>query len=748
MGRLRPSASRRDRIAQRDCRRHVRHQFTFAQSLTEAAKGTSGVLLAISIPASETGKDPNEIVVGNAEEVGGTNGLEALKRLQNVVRRVADQWRPASSDEAYHIVKQRLFVQADAAALASISATARAFVELYRKHDADFPREARDAATRTDQADLSDPPRAVRHALRGVVEPGRFQRTRGVLRLMSAVIHALWVGEDYSPLIMPGSMPLATARVNSELTQYLQDSWKAIIDADVDGDSSEPARIDKEKPLFGQRSLTQRLARTVFFGAAPTIGSAHKGIETQRVFLGTATPGDVPGNFHSALTQLGDRATYFYSGQGKYWYDLQANITRRAKDQAERMHKEDVWAEIARRLYAQQRTRGDFAAVHVCPEESGDIPDLDEARLVILHPRLTHVRKGASTSAIEFARKATEQNGNGHRTYRNAVVFLSADTDRMAEVDNAVRDYLAWSAVLDSHDLDLTQNQRNQAEERRKQADQTVDARLVGAYQWALVPDQPDPSAPFVVSETKVEGSSPSLAERVSKRLGNDGLLAVNLAALRIRMAIDKVPRIWENGHVSVGELWTLFASYPYMPRLRDQSVLTAGVLDQPMLLDDGFGIAEAYDGERYVGLRVGTGRLEGIEGSITNLTLLVRPDVADQQREADRRRAGERRRAEDPDDPRPDVLHPVDQVFPVVPIIELDKRYFGSKTLDPERYTVDFKKVSDEVLAHLNAQGIRLTVRIEIEAVADEGFDEAKVRTVSENATVLKFDQSGFDVE
>ena len=31
-------------------------QFTFAQQLTEVAKGTPGVLLAISIPASETGE--------------------------------------------------------------------------------------------------------------------------------------------------------------------------------------------------------------------------------------------------------------------------------------------------------------------------------------------------------------------------------------------------------------------------------------------------------------------------------------------------------------------------------------------------------------------------------------------------------------------------------------------------------------------------------------------------------------------
>lgn len=346
----------------------------------------------ISIPASESGDD-SEVVAGNAEEVGGANGLEALKRLQNVVRRVADQWRPASSTEAYQIVRQRLFKQPDAAALAAIGATARAYVDMYRKYADDFPRDSRDTAYE-DRIKRTYPihPELFDRLYEEWSSLERFQRTRGVLRLMSTVIHALWTGEDASPLIMPGSIPIATATVNQELTQYLHDSWKTIIDADVDGPHSEPARIDKEKPLFGQRSLTKRLARTVFFGAAPTIGSAHKGIETQRVFLGTAVPGDVPGNFHSALTQLGDRATYFYSGSGKYWYDLQANITRTAKDQAERLHKEEVWAEIVHRLQNQARIRGDFAGVHVCPETNADIPDTDEARLVILHPKVAHKR--------------------------------------------------------------------------------------------------------------------------------------------------------------------------------------------------------------------------------------------------------------------------------------------------------------------------------------------------------------------
>ncbi|OHV00237.1 AAA family ATPase [Mycobacterium talmoniae] len=715
-------------------------QFTFAQTLTESAKGTSGVLLVISIPASETGDSGGQIVAGNAEEVGGAHGLEALKRLQNVVRRVAEQWRPASSVEAYQIVRQRLFKQADAAALASISATARAYIDMYRKYTDDFPRESRDAAYE-DRIKQTYPihPELFDRLYEQWSSLERFQRTRGVLRLMSTVIHALWTGEDASPLIMPGSIPLATSNVNSELTQYLQDSWKAIIDADVDGPNSEPARIDVEKPLFGQRSLTKRLARTVFFGAAPTIGSAHKGLETQRVFLGTAVPGDVPGNFHAALTQLADRATYFYSGSGKYWYDLQANITRTARDQADRLHKEDVWAEIVRRLQGQARTRGDFAGVHVCPETNVDIPDTEEARLVILHPKVAH-KRGADSVAKEFAYKATENRGTANRTNRNMLVYLAADEARLQELDTAARDYLGWTHVLANEaDLDLTQNQKNQATQRRAQADQTVSGRLLQTFTWALIPSQPDPGAPFVVRETKVEGQSDSLADRVSRRLGSDGDLSVRQAATTIRLAIGKVPKIWKGGHVSLGALWALYCQYPYMPRLRDRRVLDGGIVDLPMLWQtDAFALATGYDEvtERYIGLW--TPDDKAAAPPATDTLLLVRPDVAVKQREDEPTPGPKPPEPPGPPGPPGPPKPPIDIAFPT--------RFYGVKTLSADKIALDFKNIADEVITHLREQGVNLTVRIEIEATDATGFDENKIRTVSENAKTLKFDQSGFE--
>lgn len=452
-------------------------------------------------------------------------------------------------------------------------------------------------------------------------------------------------------------------------------------------------------------------------------------------------PGDSPGNFYSALNLLGDRATYFYSGSGKYWYDLQANITRRAKDQAASLHKEEVWEEIRKRLEGQAKTRGDFAAVHVCPEENGDIPDTDEARLVILHPRVSH-RKGADSTARAFAHRATEHRGTSNRTYRNMIVFLAADEARLEELDNAVRDYLGWSHVLDNaDDLDLTQSQKNQATDRRRSADETVTARLLGTYQWALTPDQPDPSAPFVIGATKVEGQAAGLAERVSKKLGSDGHLSIQQAAQTIRMRLDEVPAIWSAGHVSLGSLWQVYATYPYMPRLRDRGVLAEGLAAQPLIWQqDGFALAASYDTtqERYAGLWI-----PGDNGSApaaVDSVLLVQPRVASDQRRREVPEPG----VADTDVPEPDPTATTPPAAPTPPVTPSKTRFFASTTLTDGHEAADFRQLFDEILPHLRSG--RLIVRIEIDASSADGFDERVVRTVSENATTLKVEQHGFE--
>ena len=169
---------------------------------------------------------------------------------------------------------------------------------------------------------------------------------------MSAVIYALWQSGDAAPLIMPGGVPLDSERVRSELTQYLEDDFKPVIDADIDGDRSTPAGVDRDRPTLGQRKVTRRIGRAIFLGSAATLKAAHKGIEQPSIWLGVAVPGDTVGNFGSALHLLSERATYLYSDGDRYWYDTQATIGRVARDYADRLRErpDEVWAEITRRL--------------------------------------------------------------------------------------------------------------------------------------------------------------------------------------------------------------------------------------------------------------------------------------------------------------------------------------------------------------------------------------------------------------
>lgn len=728
-------------------------QFTFAQALTETAKAVPGILVVISIPASSDATVTEGADGASDEEVGGENGREALRRLQNVVRRTADQWRAASSEESFEIVRRRLFATPDGEQLAQIGATADAMVAYYRKNSGDFPSAVTDPAY-GDRIRRAYPvhPELFDRLYEDWSTLDRFQRTRGVLRLMNTVVGQLWREGDTAPLIMPGSVPLDADAVLTEISQYLDDRWKPIVDADVDGPTSAPAQVDNEQPLLGARHTTQRLARTVFMGATPTLATAHKGLDRARVFLGTALPGDVPGNFHSALNHLANRATYFYSSGSAYWYDTQANTTRTARDHAERLHPEDVWVEVKRRLDPVKRSspRG-FAAVHVMPESSADVPDAAEVRLVIVPPRYTYDRKQKDESpAVGWALDVAQKRGSAARVHQNMVVFLAADAARWSELDRSVRDYLAWSYVRANADgaLGLTAAQRTQAEERRARADQTVRDQLTGTFHWALVPQ----NQPITIKPVKADGSGDDVAVRTATKLYDSDDLSLQRAANVVRLDLDGPLRTaWDKqGHITFGELWGYYTTYPYLARLRDRTVLAAGVatvLDSEMVWrDTGFALATGWDGERYTGLAIPGTSARAPE--VTDSLLIVQPDRAlAQLREDDARRKPDPEPTYTPT-PSTGVGGPAGPVGPPpAPAPKVFTRFYGVKELSPERYAGDFAKLAQEVVAQLAAvEGVQLEVRVEITARAPGGFDEAKVRTVRENATVLKFDDAGFE--
>jgi predicted AAA+ superfamily ATPase len=403
-------------------------QFTFAQVLTESAKLANNCLLVISLPASDTSGSPH--TQADDVEVGGQRGREALDRLRNVVGRVESSWRPASAEEGFEIVRRRLFEpMSDPAQFRDRDVVARAFADLYRTQHQEFPPGCRDADyEKRLKAAYPIHPEVFDRLYTDWSTLVKFQRTRGVLRLMAAVIHSLWEKGDRNPMILPANISIDDPRVQFELTRYLSDNWVPVIEKDVDGPSSLPLRLDGEVPNLGKFAACRRVARAIYLGSAPLTQAAHRGLEDRRVKLGCVMPGETPAVFGDALRRLSGVATYLYQDGARYWYSTQPTVTKLADDRAEQLKRnpDAVVQEIDRRLRIDLRSAGEFRRIHPLPQSGADVPDDMDARLVVLsidHP----YSKDATNKAQLAANAILESRGAAPRLFRNTLTFLAVD---------------------------------------------------------------------------------------------------------------------------------------------------------------------------------------------------------------------------------------------------------------------------------------------------------------------------------
>ena len=730
-------------------------QFSFAQVLTESARLANNCLLVISLPASDTAGSPH--TQADDVEVGGQRGREALDRLRNVVGRIESSWRPASAEESFEIVRRRLFEPfTDPVQFRDRDVVARAFAEFYRTQHQEFPPECRDADyEKRIKAAYPIHPEIFDRLYTDWSTLVKFQRTRGVLRLMAAVIHSLWEKDDRNPLILPANIAIDDPRVQFELTRYLPDNWVPVIEKDVDGPSSLPLRIDGAVPNLGKFHASRRVARTIYLGSAPTADAAHRGLEDRRVKLGCVMPGESPAVFGDALRRLAGAATYLYQDGPRYWYSTQPTVTKLAEDRAEQLKRnpDKVVQELSSRLRSDLRNTGDFNRVHPLPQSGQDVPDDLDARLVVLGIDTPYSKEKRSPAEIA-AQDILESRGSAPRIYRNTLVFLAPDKTRLQDLDEAVRRYLAWESILGEREqLDLSPHQVKQAEIQKEAASSAVTARLPETYQWLLVPVQARPDASMEWQAMRLSGQH-SLAARASKKLKGDELLVTGFAATRLRMELDRVP-LWRGDHVPIKQIVEDFARYLYLPRVSDSTVLLNAISDGIPLLtweQDAYAFADSFDDEakRYRGLRV---------GQVISLPdadapgLLVKSDIARQQLDAERgqppgsgKGAGGGKGGEGPgpgggSGPGEGPSGPPPAPQPT--------RFHGTATLDAERVGRDASRIADEVIAHLSGLvGAKVKVTLEIEAEVPAGAPDHVVRTVTENSRTLKFTSQGFEKE
>ncbi|MCY3008131.1 MAG: ATP-binding protein [Planctomycetota bacterium] len=594
---------------------------SFVQALTEAVKLVPNAIVLASLPESEV-------------EAGSQRGVAALRALEKTFGRIQALWKPVATEEAFEIVRRRLFEPMRDGK--TRDAVCRAFADAYVAEGSKLPAETQEGRY-YDRLVQAYPihPEVFDRLYEDWTTIDGFQRTRGVLKLMAKVIYRLWKDDNKDLMILPGSLPLHDGSSRNELTYYLPAGWDAVVEKDIDGDRAETTELENKEPRFGQVNAARRVARTLFLGSAPSsvAGKAGiRGLDRARVLLGCLQPGQTSATYIDALNRLADRLHYLNSSGDKaqeatrFWFDTRANLRREMEDRKRRFEDgTDVRGKIGEALKKMVGSATFFDGVHIFTPH-GDVPDDSALRLVVLAPENCHSRdlkQPAEGVVLDYVRN----NGTKPRYRGNRLVFLAPDMAVLARLRDTARVALAWHSIVEDVKegrLNIDLLQKKQAEKELQSAEEVVPRAARECYKWLLCPVQNTPTDPKPTVEafplTTTGGSAGSEIERVC--IDNE-LVITTWSPIHLRAKLKYL--YWKDGKAAAGAMafWEDTLRYLYLPRLKNRDSLTQAIRTGAAS-SDFFGTAYGQEGDKYTGFHVGEGNVQ-----FDDTLLLIEPNAA-----------------------------------------------------------------------------------------------------------------------
>jgi predicted AAA+ superfamily ATPase len=719
---------------------------SFIQSLTEAAKLVPNAVVLASLPESDS-------------QAGGPRGISALKALEAVFNRVQALWKTVAPEEAFEIVRRRLFEQIrDAKARDQVC---RAFADAYVDEGAKVPQETQEARY-FDRMMQSYPihPEVFAQLYEEWTTIEGFQRTRGVLKLMAKVIFRLWQDNNKDLMILPGSLPLYDGSARNELIYYLGPGWDPVMDRDIDGEKAETTILETKETRFGSVQAARRVARTVFLSSAPSsvsMKSGTRGIDRARVLLGCLQPGQTSSLYSDALNRLADQLHYMSSSGDKsqdatrYWFDTRANLRREMEERKQRFEdKNEVrgrMAEIVKKLAAGATF---FDGTHIFTPHS-DVPDDSALRLVVLAPEHFHSKdepRLASDAVLDYVRN----NGTKPRYRGNRLLFLAPDHGALTRLRDCIRVALSWASIVEdvaAMRLNLDNLQTEQAKKELKSAEDVLPRVARECFKWLLCPSQDTPTGKPGVETVSLNTSGSALGPEIERVCIDNEWVIVTWSPIHLR---DKLKLLyWKPGAAAkkAAEFWEDTLRYLYLPRLKDREVITQAIVKGAGTRDF-FGTAYGEHDGKFDGFRLGDSNVQ-----FDDTLLLMEPEAAKAYELANQPAStppgptlpepvppGPTPPGPIPPGPTPSGSTPPGPTPP-----PKAKSFHGSANVAPAAAKMRLVQIAEEIISILTTDpNAEVKVRIEVEANFANGASDQTKRAVSENAKTLGFNTAEWE--
>ena len=450
---------------------------SFIQTLTEVVASVPKTVLICTLPAS-------------AREVASSEiGQEILSALETRVVRVGSSVKPVDDEEIYEVVRRRLFDRITNYDV--IEQVARKYKDMYHNRRDSLPAEA-DRVAYVERIKKAYPfhPELIDlfHIRWG--SDSKFQRTRGVLRLLASIVKDLWSRKSSlagtQALIQTSDVRLENLpTLQSQITSLMGSQWDSVMHADVFGTISNAYKLDEQNVgnHIGEYHLATAVTTTVLMASIGS--SSQRGLTLKQLKLCLLKPDAFQHiDIDSTVNQLENVVHYMYKssigGEQSFWFQSKPNINILVNQAKGDVKEEEVNAEIMRMV---KQSVANMGQVKVLVDPTGDVPEQKQLTFVVMHPKYTVAAGGDVSRSAQYAIKQMAQmKGSSQRVYRNTMLFLVCSEAGKAALSIKLREYLACDKIMTEYSSQLDQDQRKDIADRKRMSGDAAKEQLIHAY--------------------------------------------------------------------------------------------------------------------------------------------------------------------------------------------------------------------------------------------------------------------------
>jgi hypothetical protein len=511
------------------------------QELTETAGTLEKVCLVVTLPAS---------IIEHYDE----KSEKLFQQLQKVAGRVEKIYTPVQEQEITKIIKQRLFQEIDEnAAKKAVSL----FIS-YAERENIFPAGTEQSQYR-DRFIASYPfmPEIIDILYHRWGSFPTFQRTRGVLRFLSLVIHSLRkIKNSYISL---SDFDLDNQSIRQELLKHIGAEYNSVIGSDITDFEAGAKKIDMSLGDTNKGlSLGSRAATTIFlysFSGGHEIGATLGEIKR------SATTMDNPASVVAEATeQLKNKLFYMQNTGEKYFFSNQPNLNRIVLTKMENV-KDYELVEMEQKLL-KQGIKGDKLKIYIWEEKAGNISDSEDLKLIIL-----------KRENPDLMKEMLQNKGHTPRVYRNTMFFLYPLETERSGFSNLLKRKIAYDNINQDKNLKLSAEQREEIRNKLKESESDIKESIRRLYRIIAIPVKDGLKDDDLGIPTY--GIQKKLDEEVYDQLHSNGEILEIIASLVIKERYLK-----GKDYVLTEQLYQATIKTPGETRFMSRAVIAKGISD------------------------------------------------------------------------------------------------------------------------------------------------------------------------